>query len=150
MGFSGAVAQSGERRVRNAKVGSSILLRSTRSMIMSPLARAAYRLLRLRLTEADPRITYSQLAEQLRELSDEFEHAWHRSPEFFAALRDIGRECRRRGLPPLPALVVRADTRRPGEAYFTGKCTGGRTRGERVAQWRRDLERVKRSSYPPL
>ena len=117
---------------------------------MSPLAKAAYNILRLRLTRAEPRITYAQLAEQLRETSEDFEHVWHRSPEFFAALRDIGRECRRLGLPPLPALVVRADTRRPGAAYFASKRAGASTRGDRVAAWRRDLERVKRSKYPRL
>jgi hypothetical protein len=117
---------------------------------VSPLAKAAYNILRLRLSRDEPRITYSQLAEQLRETSEEFEHAWHRSREFFAALGEIGRECRRLGLPPLPALVVRADTGRPGAAYFGGRRAGTRTRGERVAAWRRDLERVKRSQYPRL
>jgi hypothetical protein len=117
---------------------------------VSPLARAAYNILRLRVGQAEPRITYSALAEQLREIAEEFEHAWHRSPEFFEALREIGRECRRRKLPPLPALVVRADTRRPGAAYYAGRCTGSATRGDRIAAWRRDLERVKQSQYPAL
>jgi hypothetical protein len=117
---------------------------------MSPLAKAAYNILRQRVTKPEPRITYSQLAEQLRELSEEFEHAWHRSPQFFAALSEIGKTCRRLGLPPLPALVVRADTRRPGAAYFGGKYADPRIRGERLAAWRRDLERVKKSRYPAL
>jgi hypothetical protein len=36
--FYGAVAQLGERRVRNAKVGSSILLRSTKSFSFPGMA----------------------------------------------------------------------------------------------------------------
>src|SRR5690606_22586726 len=38
--FFGAVAQLGERRVRNAKVGSSILLRSTTQFRLTTLGRA--------------------------------------------------------------------------------------------------------------
>lgn len=38
--FFGAVAQLGERRVRNAKVGSSILLRSTIQFRLTTLGRA--------------------------------------------------------------------------------------------------------------
>jgi hypothetical protein len=65
------------------------------------------------------------------------------------ALAEVGKECRRRKLPPLPALVVRADTRRPGAAYYAGKCTGTVYRGEKIAGWRRDLEAVRRATYSP-
>ncbi len=37
---------------------------------MTPLAEATYDILRQRVTEADPRITYAELAARLRELSD--------------------------------------------------------------------------------
>jgi hypothetical protein len=112
---------------------------------MSLLAIAVYEILRLRVGRPEPRITYAELASQLRDASDEFEHIFPRSRELYAALAEVGRECRRLGLPPLPALVVRADTKRPGAAYYAG----ARTRGEAVAAWRRDLERVKGSTYPP-
>ena len=57
-----------------------------------------------------------------------------------------GRQCRRLKLPSLPALVVRADTRRPGDAYFVnGKET---TRWERIAAWKREVEEVRRARYP--
>src|SRR5262249_51157622 len=107
---------------------------------MSPLAIAVYEILRLRVGRAEPRITYSELGARLRDQSAAFEHIFHRSPELYAALREVGRECRRLRLPPLPALVVRADTRRPGEAYYSGKCTGYIARANQIAAWRRDLE----------
>ena len=84
----------------------------------------------------------------LRETSEAFEHMTHRSRELYAALVEIGEECRRLALPPLPALVVRADTGRPGAAYCTGKGTGIARKGEQAAAWREDLEAVRQASYP--
>lgn len=115
---------------------------------MSPLAGAVYDILRRHASEPEPRVTYAALAEQLRDAAAEFVHVTHRSRELYAALGEVGQECRRLGLPPLPALVVRADTGRPGEAYYQGACTGIVYRGERVAAWRDDLEAVKRTTYP--
>jgi hypothetical protein len=115
---------------------------------MHPLAAAVYDILRARVGLPDPRITYAELAEALRDTSDEFESVHHRNRELYVALAEVGRECRRLKLPPLPALVVRADTRRPGAAYYAGKCTGVVFRGEQVAAWRRDLEAVRRARYP--
>jgi hypothetical protein len=116
---------------------------------MSPLTAAIYDLLRLRTTLPEPRITYAELARQLRDLSDAFDHLTHRSRELYAALVEVGSECRRLKLPPLPALVVRADTKRPGDAYYEGKCTGTVSRGDKIAAWRRDLEAVTGARYPP-
>src|SRR5947209_13159457 len=75
---------------------------------MSPLAEAVYECLRLRTRLADPRITYAELVEQLRDAVDEFFHITHRSQALYSALGEVGKECRRLRLPPLPALVVRA------------------------------------------
>jgi hypothetical protein len=116
---------------------------------MSPLAHAVYEILRSRTSLPEPRITYAQLAGQLRQISEEFAYVHHRSRPLYPALGEVGRECRRLGLPPLPALVVRADTRRPGAAYFAGKSTGSAHGGDRVAAWWWDLEAVKRATYPP-
>jgi hypothetical protein len=115
---------------------------------MSPLAAAVYDILRLRTRLYEPRITYAELARQLRDRADEFEHITHRSRELYAALVEVGAECRRLKLPPLPALVVRADTKRPGDAYSEGTCTGTVSRGDQIAAWRRDLEAVKGARYP--
>src|SRR5262245_19311653 len=112
---------------------------------MSPLAAAVYDILRRRTTLADPRITYAELAARLRDWSEEFEYAHHRNRELYTALDEVGAACRRLKLPPLPALVVRADTGRPGAAYFDGAAF----RDEQVTAWRRDLEAVQQARYPP-
>jgi hypothetical protein len=116
---------------------------------MSPLAEAVYELLRVRTSLEDPRLSYAELAEQLRAASDDFEFIHHRSRLLYAALNEVGHACRRLRLPPLPALVVRADTRRPGEAYYECKSSGFISQGDKIAAWRRDLEAVKRTTYPP-
>jgi hypothetical protein len=115
---------------------------------MSPLAAAVYDILRRRTAQPDPRLSYAELAEQLRDTSEVFEYVHHRSRQLYAALGEVGKECRRLRLPPLPALVVRADTRRPGAAYYAGKRSGGIFKGDQIAAWRRDLEGVRRTRYP--
>jgi hypothetical protein len=116
-------------------------------VIVKSLAEAIYDVLRLRLALDDPRITYAELARQLRDLGPELEFLYHRSRELYAALVEVGKACRRLHLPPLPALVVRADSRRPGDAYYSGRLRS-RSRDERIAAWQRDLDAVKRASYP--
>src|SRR4029079_272628 len=91
----------------------------------------------------DPRITYKELAEALRDFADAFEFAHHRNPQLYLALGEVGRECRRMRLTPLPALVVRADTRRPGDAYFEGNCSGKGYKDDKVSAWRRDIGAAK-------
>jgi hypothetical protein len=113
---------------------------------VTPLATAIYDLLRRRLRQADPRITYGELARTLRERKPAFAHVTHRSQELYAALCEIGAACRQKDLPPLPALVVRADTRRPGDAYYADMPY--QYRGERIAAWQRDFDSVRDANYP--
>lgn len=117
---------------------------------MSPLAEAAYEILRARTGMPDPRITYKELAAQLRDFAEDFESVHHRSRQLYAALNEVGQECRRLKLPSLPALVVRADTGRPGQAFVKGACSGVVYRDDQVSAWRREVEAVQRASYPPL
>jgi hypothetical protein len=114
---------------------------------MSPLAEAVYGILRLRVASPEPCITYAELARTLRDASEAFETISHRSQELYTSLVEVGQECLRLGLPPLPALVVRADTRRPGAGYHAPPAVGV-SRGESAAAWREDLEAVKRTEYP--
>jgi hypothetical protein len=116
---------------------------------MSPLAEAIYEVLRRRIGRDDPRITYKALAAALREFNEAFSYAHARNPELYNALDEIGRECRRLRLPPMPALVVRADTGRPGEAYHAGRRSGIASKRGRVTAWSRDLDAVKAATYPP-
>lgn len=113
---------------------------------MSPLGEAVYDVLRRRTGLADPRITYAELARTLRDSGDQFESITHRSRELYAALWEVGGLCKRLGLPPLPALVVRADTRRPGDAYFEG--TTLKYNDDRIAAWERDFVAVCAAKYP--
>jgi hypothetical protein len=116
---------------------------------MSPLGEAVYEVLRSRAAWPEPRITYAELAGHLREACEEFEDVTHRSQQLYAALGEVGEQCRRLGLPCLAALVVRADTKRPGGAYFEGPCFGTLYKGEQMAAWRREVEAVRRTTYPP-
>src|SRR5262245_57913230 len=113
---------------------------------MNPMAEAIYEILRRRLSLGDPRITYADLARALRDESPAFERVTHRSQELYTALWEVGRACRGQRLPPLPALVVRADSRRPGDAYFDGLTLA--TRDERVAAWQEDYDAVRAATYP--
>jgi hypothetical protein len=115
---------------------------------MSPLAEAVYAILRARPGSSDPRISYAQLARQLRETYQAFEHISHRSRELYVALGEVADECRRLGLPSLAALVVRADSRRPGDAYFQGMGPDLQSRAEKIDAWRQELEAVQVSTYP--
>jgi hypothetical protein len=115
---------------------------------VSSLAEAIYQVLRRRLALEDPRISYAELARQLRDTDPAFEFLYHRSRELYAALGEVGQACRRLRLPPLPALVVRADSRRPGAAYYSGRLQR-LSRDEQIAAWQRDLDAVKGAAYPP-
>jgi hypothetical protein len=115
---------------------------------MSPLGATVYDILRARGALLEPRITYAELAARVRKASRKFAHVTHRSRQLYVALGDVGAECRRLGLPSLPALVVRADTRRPGAAYFEGKCSGRVYPGEEIAAWWREIEAIRSATYP--
>src|SRR5689334_22553522 len=116
---------------------------------MSPLADAIYDILRTRTGQPDPRLSYAELAARLRDHSDAFEAVNHRSRQLYSALGEVADECRRLQLPSLAALVVRADTRRPGDAYYESTSPTLLYRGEQVNEWRQELDAVKRSAYPP-
>jgi hypothetical protein len=115
---------------------------------MSPLGQAVYQILRRRTSLPESRITYAELAAQLRDTSEDFAHINHRSQLLYGALNEVGEKCRLLKLPLLPALVVRSDTRRPGAAYFAGKCTGTTYQGDPVATWWREVEAVRATTYP--
>ncbi len=114
---------------------------------MTSLAKAVYDILRRRLGSDDPRISYAELARELRGMAEEFDHLNHRSRELYLALCEVGDACDRLGLPSLAALVVRADSRRPGDAYYAG-MPAKLSRGEKVALWREELEAAMRAKYP--
>lgn len=113
---------------------------------MNPLAEAIYEILRRRLGQDDPRITYAELARALRVADPAFDHMTHRSKDLYTALWEVGGLCKRLRLPPMPALVVRADTRRPGDAYYEGMAA--KFKDDRIAAWQRDFDAVRAAAYP--
>src|SRR6185437_3703499 len=60
---------------------------------MSPLAEIIYDILRGRTSLDDPRITYAELAEKVRDAGEEFEYVHHRNRQLYIALTEIGTEC---------------------------------------------------------
>ena len=114
---------------------------------MNPLAATIYDILRQRVAWDEPRITYAELARALRDAGPAVERITHRSRDLYAALWEVGNACRRHDLPPLPALVVRADSRRPGDAYYEGMPEVHRD--ARIAAWQRDLDAVRQATFPP-
>ena len=97
---------------------------------MSPLARRIYSQLRRRVNTAQPSITYGELARQLE--------VHQRNPKLHAALGEVTNACRHAALPCLPALVWRADTRRPSAGYYKAAHPRAATDQARISAWERE------------
>ena len=110
---------------------------------MSPLARRIYSQLRRRVNTAQPSITYGELATEL---------AIHqRSPKLHAALGEVTNACRHAALPCLPALVWRADMRRPSAGYYKAAHPRAATDAARISAWQREHAAVivAAARFPP-
>jgi hypothetical protein len=110
---------------------------------MTPFATSIYKLLLRHARKREPSITYATLAERAEI------HA--RSSKLHAALGEISHACRHEGLPCLPAIVWRADTRRPSTGYYKVAHPRAHTDASRIAAWEREHESVVRAleRYPP-
>jgi hypothetical protein len=110
---------------------------------MSPLADQIYKLLLRHARKKAPALTYGELAARA--------HMHARSPHLHAALGEISLACRHTGLPCLPAIVWRADTKRPSDGYYKVAHPRAHTDHARVAAWEREHERVVHElrRYPP-
>jgi len=119
-----------------------------RGRTLSVLADAIYQVLRRRVPHVDPTITYSQLVSKLPSPHNKLAPD---DGELFGALADITRVCRKRGLPTLAALVVRAIEKTPGQGYYAQAHpqVSGNTAPE-LAAWRLELETANRTDYPPM
>ncbi|CAN5716962.1 hypothetical protein BH11MYX1_BH11MYX1_22990 [soil metagenome] len=102
---------------------------------MSPLARKIYRQLRKRLTAGKQSITYRELAALTGD-----HHP--RSPAFHAALGEVANACRHTGLPVLPAIVWRSDSKRPSTGYYKVAHPRAHTDEARISAWRKEHARV--------
>jgi hypothetical protein len=87
-------------------------------------------------------MTYAELARAL-----DYRFSTHpRSRRLSAALSEVTRACRARGLPCLPAIVWRAGVRRPSAGYYRVAHPRAKTEATRVAAWEREHARVLREA----
>jgi hypothetical protein len=109
---------------------------------MTPFATSLYKKL-LRRARKQPSITYAELAAELEV------HA--RSPKLHAGLGEISQACRHTGLPCLPAVVWRSDTRRPSTGYYKVAHPRVHTDDSRISAWEREHANVvvALDRYPP-
>jgi hypothetical protein len=111
---------------------------------MTPLAHQVYRLLLRQARKRSPSLTYVQLAARLSR------PIHPRSPRLHAALGEVSLACRHGQLACLPALVWRADTRRPSSGYYKVAHPRAHTDAARLGAWQREHDRVVREvgRYP--
>ena len=110
---------------------------------MTPLALEIYKQLVRRLRAHQHSITYGELAATVSP-----KIASHpRSPAFHAALGEVAAACRAAGLPCLPAIVWRTDSRRPSTGYYAVAHPRARTDRARTAAWEREHAAVMRAAH---
>jgi hypothetical protein len=109
---------------------------------MTPLATRVYKVLLQQLRRRKHSLTYGELAETLE--------LHQRSRSLHAALGEVTNACRHMALPCLPAIVWRADSRRPSNGYYKVAHPRAHTDASRIAAWEREHARVIASAteYP--
>jgi hypothetical protein len=101
---------------------------------VTPLATRIYKQLVGSLRRNKTSMTYAELAAAVE--------VHHRSPQLHAALGEVTNACRHHQLPCLPAMVWRADARRPSDGYYKVAHPRAHTDEARVAAWEREHARV--------
>jgi hypothetical protein len=101
---------------------------------MSPLAHRIYKQLLARVRRNKASITYGELAKSV--------DVHPRSPALHSALGEVSNACRHQQLPCLPAIVWRADAKRPSDGYYKVAHPRAHTDAARVAAWEREHARV--------
>jgi hypothetical protein len=117
-------------------------------MPLSELARAIYGVLRTRVPSPHPEITYKQLVTTLPPLGKPFENVGFHDPRLDQALADTVHACRAAGLPALSAIVVNAETRRPGKRHYAEAHSRVTGEIEKEVEWAKEFERAKGTTYP--
>lgn len=110
---------------------------------MSPLANQIYKHLLEQVRRSNTSITYGELATAV--------DAHPRSPALHQALGEVTNACRHAKLPALPAIVCRADSRRPSDGYYKAAHPRAHTDDARVSAWKREHAKVLEwsSEFPP-
>ena len=108
---------------------------------MSPLANAIYKLLVRRLQAGRTSMTYGELTAALPPSLT----THRRSSRLHARLGEVSEACRASGVPCLPAMVWRADTGRPGPAYYRHAHPTLRAESSQLDAWEREHAAVIRA-----
>ena len=110
---------------------------------MSPLANQIYKRLLSQVRRKNPSLTYGELATAV--------DVHPRSPALHSALGEVTNACRHAKLPALPAIVCRADSRRPSEGYYKVAHPRAHTDEARISAWEREHAKVLESAaeFPP-
>jgi hypothetical protein len=114
---------------------------------MSEFARLVYlHLLTVLNQDPDAWVNYKPLAQHFR---PERRLSWRGGP-LHEALGEIVVWCHARGLPALPAVVVRIIDGRPGDGFYVMAFPGVVDEQERRRLWRDEVARVRETVYPAL
>jgi hypothetical protein len=105
---------------------------------MSPLANQIYKHLLSQVRRNNASITYGQLATAV--------DVHPRSRTLHVALGEVTNACRHAHLPALPAIVCRADSKRPSDGYYKAAHPRAQTDEARLSAWEREHARVLRSA----
>ena len=110
---------------------------------MSPLASRIYKHLVTSLRRNKVSMTYGELATAV--------DVHHRNPKLHAALGEVTNACRHHQLPCIPAMVWRADNRRPSDGYYKVAHPRAHTDAAKASAWEREHARVIASAaqFPP-
>jgi hypothetical protein len=101
---------------------------------MSPLANQVYKCLVTAVRRNKSSITYGELATAIE--------AHPRSPALHAALGEVTNACRHAHLPALPAIVCRADSKRPSDGYYKVAHPRAHTDDAKLSAWEREHAKV--------
>src|SRR5690349_4379454 len=101
---------------------------------MSPLANQIYKHLLSLVRRNKPSITYGELATAV--------DVHPRSRRLHVALGEVTNACRHAQLPALPAIVCRADSKRPSDGYYKAAHPRAQTDEARVSAWEREHVKV--------
>jgi hypothetical protein len=101
---------------------------------MSPIANQIYKHLLSQVRKQNTSITYAELAKAV--------DVHPRSPKLHAALGEVTNACRHAQLPVLPAIVCRADSKRPSDGYYKVAHPRAHTDEARVSAWEREHAKV--------
>lgn len=118
-------------------------------MALTVLAKAIYDVLRPRLPGTTPEITYDDLVHHLPSLGPPNVGLQARDVRLDVALGELVVACRSKGLPAISSIVVRKDTRMPGDGYYgAAHPNTAHDAALRAIDWGREFNAARATAYP--